>query len=134
MKIAVIGSREFKDKNLIFEIIRHTFQEQLINKYSIEEPHIFISGGAKGVDNYSECCIDDWNERMINSEYKLHKKIIFKPNWNKYGKSAGFKRNKLIINEADKVIAFWNGQSKGTKHSIDLAIEKGIPIDIYIRN
>jgi len=52
------------------------------------------------------------------------KSIIIKPEWNKYGKSAGYKRNSLIINEADKVVAFWKGESKGTKHSIDLAIKK----------
>jgi hypothetical protein len=61
------------------------------------------------------------------------KKHIFKPDWDKYGKRAGFIRNELIINEADKIIAFWDGESKGTKLSIDLAIKAGKPIDIYVR-
>ena len=115
MKIAVVGSREFKDNNLIKEI--------LIREFSVDD--ILISGGAKGVDSYAEQLIDEWN--------RLCYKKIFKPNWDKYGKRAGFLRNQLIIDEADKVIAFWDGKSKGTKHSIDLAIKAGKPLDIYVR-
>ena len=37
-------------------------------------------------------------------------------------------------NEADKIIAFWDGRSKGTKISIDMAIKANKNIDIYVRN
>ena len=125
MKIAVIGSRDFKDideaRNIIYECFSPL--ERAIHAD-------LVSGGARGIDSLAEEVIDD-----INRNYDANiKKIIFKPDWNKYGKKAGFLRNKLIINEADFVLALWDGKSKGTKHSIDLAIEKGIPIDIYIRN
>ena len=80
------------------------------------------------------CC--NWNERNNENIGKIVKinRIIFLPDWDKYGKSAGFIRNKLIINEADMVVAFWDGKSKGTKNSIDLAINAGKPVDIYIRS
>ena len=114
MKIAVVGSREFKDKefveNMMPEILR-------TGKYQL------ISGGARGVDSWAEGMA-----KFLGCEC-----IIFKPDWDKYGKRAGFLRNELIINEADKVVAFWDGESKGTKHSIDLAIKAGKPIDIYVR-
>jgi len=124
MKIAVIGSRKFKDKNLVEYIILLNFKEG----------DTLVSGGAKGVDSYAEEILEKMNKEVAFTGTLLFDKIIFKPNWNKYGKSAGFIRNKLIIDEADKVIAFWNGKSKGTKHSINLALKANKPINIYVRN
>lgn len=117
MKIAVVGSREFKDSQFV--------KDTVITTFYLNAPltgYEFVSGGARGVDTWAEECI---------THHTI--KHIFKPDWDKYGKRAGFLRNELIINEADKVIAFWDGQSKGTKHSIDLAIKTGKPIDIYVR-
>ncbi len=117
MKIAVVGSRTFKDILLMAHI--------LIPEWNNAEDTL-ISGGAIGADSLAE--------ELINSHFINPKVVIFKPDWGKYGKRAGFIRNELIINEADKVIAFWDGQSKGTKHSIDLAIKARKPVDIYVRN
>jgi hypothetical protein len=123
MKIALVGSREFKDTQLIRDIVIGYFSNSI-------EPHHFISGGARGVDSIAEKEFDRWNE--YEHEGKL-KKTIFLPDWDKYGKRAGFIRNELIIKAADKVVAFWDGASHGTKHSIDLAIKAGKPVDIYVR-
>ena len=49
------------------------------------------------------------------------KTLIFPANWEKYGKRAGFIRNEDIIKNCDAVIAFWDGKSKGTFHSLSLA-------------
>ena len=116
MKIAVVGSREWNHLKLLESTLCKEFTQAVVTE--------FISGGARGVDSYAE---------KLAKDYQL-KITIFKPDWDKYGKSAGYKRNKLIIDEADKVIAFWSGKSKGTKHSIDLAIQAGKPIDIYVRS
>lgn len=121
MKIAVVGSREFKDEQLILDIL----SSELIPGDTL------VSGGARGVDTFAEESLIAINKGYCPSGQIS--KQIFKPDWDKYGKRAGFLRNELIINEADKVIAFWDGQSKGTKHSIDLAIKGGKPIDIYVR-
>jgi hypothetical protein len=55
---------------------------------------------------------------------------IIRPDWNSYGKSAGFVRNRQIIKAADMVIAFWNGKSRGTENSIQIAKElnKGLVV------
>ncbi len=53
---------------------------------------------------------------------------IFIAEWDKYGKSAGYIRNRLIVQESDMIVAFWDGKSKGTKHSIDQATLKKIPL------
>ena len=50
--------------------------------------------------------------------------------WDLDGKSAGFKRNVRMAEYADALVAFWDGESKGTKHMIEIAKEKGLDIRI----
>lgn len=102
MKLAVVGSRNFNDYSLM--------KKYLDKIHSVEPITCIISGGAAGADALSEV----WaHENNIST-------LIFKPNWNKYGKRAGFIRNEDIIKSCDKCIAYWDGVSKGTKHSINL--------------
>jgi len=140
MKIAVVGSRGYKDLQFVHGIVTSLFHETKID--SFKEDIDFVSGGSSvldkdgfetSIDKYAENIIDDLNriyEKIYSSPIK---KYIFKPKWQEFGKRAGYIRNQLIINEADKVIAFWDGKSKGTKHSINLAILAGKPVDIYVR-
>ena len=58
----------------------------------------------------------------------------FPADWNKYGKSAGYKRNEEMAKYADALIAFWDGKSKGTKHMIDLAKRYGLKVKVVIFN
>lgn len=100
MKVAIIGSREFTD----YELLKKKCDCILKN---IQCPTI-ISGGARGTDNLAE-------------RYARERKfpvIIHKPNWDLDGKSAGMKRNIAILKDCTHVIAFWNGISPGTEHMI----------------
>ena len=106
-KLAVIGSRTFTDYDLL---------KKILDEYP---PFILVSGGCKGADRLSEIYIDE----------KGYQKIIIKPDWKRYGRGAGIRRNAEIINLADEVVAFWSG-SKGTGHSIELAQKKGIPLRV----
>ena len=102
MKLAIVGSRSFFDYQLLVE----TLQDLDISE--------IVSGGARGADTLAE-------------KYAKEKGIpvkIFKPDWDGLGKAAGFIRNKSIIDYADKVIAFWDGQSHGTQHSMNLALKQ----------
>jgi hypothetical protein len=101
MKVAVIGSRDFND----YEEVKQTLSTINIT--------LLVSGGAKGADSLGE---------RYAKEHNIETKI-FLPDWEKYGKKAGFLRNTDIINEAELIIAFWDGQSKGTKDSIDKAFK-----------
>jgi hypothetical protein len=47
-----------------------------------------------------------------------------------YGKGAGYIRNATMAKNADAVIAFWDGNSPGTKHMIDIANQKKLPVRI----
>jgi len=76
-----------------------------------------IAGGARGIDTIAE----KWAKRHnIKTE-------IYKAEWDKYGKSAGMKRNKIMVDKADFVLAFWDGKSHGTLNSIEYAKQKNIP-------
>ena len=129
MKIAVVGSRDFIKESaveaFIDQILMMEYKNFPCNPYHdlTNKDIIIVSGGARGIDKYAETFA---NRNAIKTK-------IFEANWNRYGKGAGFIRNQLIIDEAHKVIAFWDGKSKGTKHSIDLAIKGNKPIDIYVR-
>lgn len=50
--------------------------------------------------------------------------------WNGLGKRAGYIRNEQMARNADALVAFWDGQSRGTKHMIDLASRYGLKIRI----
>ena len=64
------------------------------------------------------------------------KLIEFPPEYDKYGRGAPLVRNKLIVEECDCLIAFWDDTSRGTKYTIDYAHQLGKPIKIanYITN
>ena len=103
MRLAIVGSRSFDNYDLLVEKIDRLFGD--INV------HVVISGGAKGADSLAaKYAKDNWSNL-----------IEYLPDWNKHGKSAGFIRNELIVKDCDWLLAFWDGESRGTKHSIDIA-------------
>lgn len=101
--IAIIGSKSFNDYNLL---------KSAMMPY-IDKCDSMISGYSKGADKLGEKWAD---------EYSI-KKLIFKPDYEKHKESAEIIRNKTIIDNSDLIICFWDGSSKGTKYSIDLAQE-----------
>ena len=70
-----------------------------------------VSGTARGADRLGE--------QYANANSLPLKKMPAE--WDKYGKSAGYKRNEQMAEYSDCLIAFWDGQSRGTKHMIDIA-------------
>lgn len=112
-RIAVVGSREFPDEKLVREYVAGLEPNEVT----------IISGGARGVDSWAEDEAESWG---IPTD-------IYPADWEAHGKSAGFRRNRTMVNEADVVVAFWDGESNGTRHSIKLAMDAGKPLDIYVR-
>ena len=60
------------------------------------------------------------------------KMTVFLPQYERYGRVAPIIRNKEIVDYADKIIAFWNGSSKGTLSVIKYAEKTGKPCEIVI--
>lgn len=121
IQIGVVGSRGFDNFDLLTSILNF-----LIEDY---ESTIIVSGGAKGADSMAE---------IYASEMKLST-LIYEADWERFGKRAGFIRNKLIVDNSDFIVAFWDGKSKGTKHTIDLATNAGKEVIIiryknYVRD
>lgn len=104
MVVAIVGSRTFTDYNLLCNSISNMINTGL----KIGQ---IVSGGAKGADSLAE---------RFSREHNIPLQV-FRANWNIFGKSAGFKRNVDIVKNSDLVLAFWDGKSNGTKHTINLA-------------
>jgi len=112
MKLAVVGSRDFDYYPVLKEKLDIIHEKKIIT--------CIVSGGASGADSLGE----RWaKENNIETQ-------IFYPDWEAFGKSAGYRRNEQIIINSDAVIAFWDGESKGTKHSIDLAKKYNKPLAV----
>ena len=110
MKVAIIGSRNYPELMKVREFVR-----------ALPDNTIVISGGAKGVDETAE-----------EEAKKLGLEVIsITPEWDKWGKYAGLKRNDMIVSMADEVVAFWDGVSRGTKYTIDKAREKNVITAVY---
>ncbi len=107
MKVAVIGSRSIKNAD--------------ISEYIPKDATEIITGGAVGVD------------RLAMREARLRgiPLTVFRPDYEKYGKSAPLIRNKLIADNCDMLIAFWDGTSRGTVFTWRYAIKTGKPVKIY---
>lgn len=108
MRVAIVGSRNLSVSNL--------------ESYLPDGVTEIISGGAKGVDTSAR-------------EYAVAHSLPFReflPEYSLYGKSAPLKRNLKIISQADLVLAFWDGTSRGTKFVIDHCHKLGVPIQIWI--
>jgi hypothetical protein len=100
VKLAIVGSRKFMLLGKVWTYIR-----------TLPKDTVVVTGGAKGVDRTAE-----------TAALALGLKVeVFLPDWEKFGKGAGFARNAQIVNAADKLVAFWDGESKGTLNSIALA-------------
>lgn len=113
IKLAIVGSRTFNNYQTFIEILNI-----IKTKYKI---NTIISGGARGADSFAEAYAD---------RYKINK-LIFPADWKKYGKKAGFLRNVDIIKNCDVCLAFWDGESHGTKHDIDLCEQYNKKCFIY---
>jgi hypothetical protein len=109
MKLAVVGSRSFIDYEFLKKML------------AFHECTQIISGGARGADRLAK-------------QYAAENGISireFLPDWDTHGKSAGYLRNKQIVEACDELVAFWDGESRGTKYSITLAEEANKPVYKY---
>lgn len=123
MKIAFIGSRNFCDKKFVQQKVDDYLMDGWVDFVSKEIPNELVSGGAKGVDSWAEQIGRDIGAICW----------IYPPDYLKHGNSACAIRNQLIVDDADLIVAFWDGKSRGTKMSIDMALKASKQVDIYVR-
>lgn len=87
---------------------------------TLDPGDIVVSGGAHGVDT-----------RAVKAAKRRGMRVaVYYPNWER-GRGAGFARNVSIVSNSDAVAAFWDGVSRGTRHTIGVAMEKGTPLMVH---
>ena len=107
MKVAIVGSRSIFATDL--------------GMY-ISDGDEIVSGGAVGVDS----CAAEYAKK------KGLKLTVFLPQYDRYGRAAPIVRNKKIVDYADKIVALWDGKSKGTLSVIKYAEKTGKQCEIIL--
>lgn len=101
MKVIIAGGRDYHNYDTLIDAIEEA-------QFDIKE---VVSGGAKGVDALGE-------RYAMEKNKTLH---IYEADWERHGRAAGPLRNKKMAENADALIAIWDGKSKGTKNMIETA-------------
>jgi hypothetical protein len=110
MRIAVVGSRNYRKLNRVETYIL----------LSLHENDVVVSGWAIGVDRTA-----------VRAARKYGLDVVeYLPDYEKYGNVAPLIRNSSIVEDCDKVVAFWNGESRGTLDSIIKAVKLGKLVEI----
>lgn len=114
MKLLVTGSRT---------ITEYVYVEICLDKVCVEffTPDEIIVGDASGVDRLTR----RW------AKARGIKLSVHPANWKKFGKGAGFIRNAQMVKKCDKGVGIWDGQSRGTKHTIDLLYKAGKLLKVF---
>lgn len=106
MNLAVTGGRDHTPDGFA--------ASWLLGKLSELGATRLLHGNARGVDR--------WAARTVGT-FPIKK---FDADWERYGKSAGHRRNAEMIKHADALLAFPGGV--GTANCIEHARRKGIPV------
>ncbi len=114
MRIVISGSRHITDEKTV---------ERILSGY-IAVKDIVVTGGCRGVDQIAH----DYAHRFFA------KTEVYKPDWDTHGKAAGPFRNAEMMKDADILVAFWDGKSKGTASAIREARRARVETHIHYIN
>lgn len=112
LKLAVVGTRTFDGRD---------FMDFILNRIHANHPLLTIISGDGGKA-----------DKAAAAYAKTHgiPLVEFPADWSQYGLSAGPRRNQQIVDEADAVLAFWDGVSRGTRITMDMGVKKGIVVRV----
>jgi hypothetical protein len=109
MRLAVIGSKEFTDYNKL----KATLDRE-------EEIALIVSGGAPGTDTLAKRYAKENGIKFLE----------FLPEYDKYGSEAKHARDRQIVENCDRIIAFWDSECEGTKYTMNYGRKLNKPIKI----
>lgn len=115
MRVIVAGSRGITSKAVVMAALREAYLWEAIN------PTCIVSGAARGVDRVGE-------EIARAAGIRVDRRPA---DWNAHGRRAGFMRNEEMADNADALVAVWDGISPGTKHMISAARARGLLVYVY---
>lgn len=110
-RIIIAGGRDYDDYDRLRKVAREL----------ITRADTIVSGGARGADALGERLAEKNGIALT----------VVPADWDKYGKSAGFIRNHQMALNADALIAFWDGKSRGTKNMIEEAHKARLETHVY---
>lgn len=113
-RMIVAGGRDYSNQNIVNYYINRV--KDVCDSRGLNL--VIVCGMATGADTLGR------NYAISNGLEVLE----FPANWNRYGKSAGYIRNKEMGDVADSAIVFWDGRSKGSKFMIDIMHELKKPV------
>lgn len=132
-RIIIAGGRDFIGSSIHMsmgltktadEIVDEVFMAHTVDLYP--QDITIVSGGARGADLIGVALAKHYNTNVC----------IYPAQWHPNGeeapidKAAGHKRNALMAANADVLLAFWDGKSKGTESMINMAKKKGLQVDV----
>lgn len=110
MRVLVCGSRDWSDI--------HTIRMRLLR---LPPDATIVHGAAPGADTTAA-----WLAQDFGFTVEAHP-----ADWKTHGKKAGVLRNiEMLDTEPHLVLAFWDGSSRGTAHTIREARKRGIPVEV----
>ena len=116
LRVIVAGTRYFNSPTIMQVTLDH-----LLSGHQPDEVEI-VSGRARGADRMGEAYA-----RSRGYAVKL-----FPADWEKHGKSAGYKRNTQMAEYADALVAYWDNESRGTLHMINIARDLGLQTEVIL--
>lgn len=119
--LLVAGSRTFTDVDLMDRKLA-----RILDRVGVECDNIvLVHGGARGADTIASNLAEKFGWEIVE----------FKADWDHYGKSAGYRRNRqmhefLAQHKNRGCVCFWDGESRGTAHNFELAKEFNTPLRV----
>lgn len=110
-RVIIAGSRSFNDYELLRELCLSILQEKMRTHRVV-----IVSGHARGADSLGEIFAKEFS-----LPFELHP-----AKWRLLGKAASMVRNAEMAKCSDALIAFWDGESSGTRHMINFARKRGL--------
>ena len=114
-RVIIAGTRTFDDYGMLCRSADYWLSEKRTKRRIV-----IVSGAAKGADALGE-------RYARERGYKLQR---YPANWEKYGRAAGPIRNEIMAQNADALIAYWDGRSHGTWNMIELARNYGLKVRV----
>lgn len=112
-RVIIAGSRDFNNYGLLTKTMDYLLS-------NVKDNITIVCGKARGADTLGEQYA---KERGYALQY-------FPANWERYGRSAGYRRNVQMAENADALVAFWDGKSMGTRHMISAAKSHGLRVRV----
>ena len=112
MKVAIVGSRRFSDPQRVIDYVN-----------SLPPRAAIITGGASGVDAAATRAARAKGIPVQVMPASFDEAADA-------GKSAA--RNQRLVDACDVLVAFWDGSSKGTRATVDRALDSGREVHVFV--